>query len=97
MRRAVRIEDDMPDYAVRSALVVECGLWQMRNGHIARVEKRIDIPYESGGKACLFPVWKGRCLECNDPLTWNINGTYAAIGKHPFDLVRPAPAAQVAA
>lgn len=81
---ALRIVDEAPTYGARSALEIAPGLWRMRNGHTARVEKLLQLPY---GKGKLFPVWKGLCVECNEPKTWNINGTYAAVGKHALDIL----------
>lgn len=87
----LRIADETPDYGVRSTLVIEPGLWRMRNGHTALIEKRIDIPYKevATGKPKIYPIWKGVCVECNDPMTWTINGCYAAVGKHRNDIVGP--------
>lgn len=92
MTAALRIVDEPPDYAVRSALTLTPGLWRTRNGHTARLEKRIDIPYREGrtGKQAVYPIWKGICVECNDPMTWTINGCFAAVGRHQNDIVGPA-------
>lgn len=51
---------------------------------MANIEKILQLPYGDGKS---FPVWKGVCVECNEPRTWNINGTYAAVGKHGYDLL----------
>ena len=87
MKTALRIVDETPDFWNRSALTLAPGLWRMRNGHTARVEKRLDLPYKVGTKHKTFPVWKGVCIECNEPRTWNVNGTYAAVGKHGYDIM----------
>lgn len=59
----------------------------MRNGHTAEVKSVLKLPY---GKDKYFPVWKGICAECSEPKTWNMNGTYAAVGKHENDIIGPA-------
>lgn len=86
---ALRIADEKPDFKVRSALVLAAGLWHMRNGHMALLEKRIDIPYveSATGKKKIYAIWKGVCVECEVPMTWTINGCYAAIGKHQNDIL----------
>lgn len=86
------IADDAPDFSVRSALTLSAGLWHMRNGHTALLEKQIDLPYVEAatGKNRIYAIWKGKCVECNAPMTWTINGCYAAIGKHRNDIVRAA-------
>lgn len=83
----MRLPAEEPNFKSRSILQIAQGLWQMRNGHTARVESLLQLPYGDGKK---FPVWKGKCVECGEHRTWNINGTYAAHGKHPYDLMRPA-------
>jgi hypothetical protein len=60
----------------------------MRGGSLCEITKRLELQYQgpfNGTRS--FPVWKGRCLCCGTPHTWNINGTYAAVGKHDFDIV----------
>lgn len=79
-----------PDFSVRSVLQLAPGDWRMRNGHTARIDRKIDLPYQKGKKTLYFPIWAGNCVECGEGRTWNINGTYAAVGKHPFDIVGPA-------
>lgn len=91
MSQAVRIVDEKPDFMARSVLDIRPGRWRMRNGHTAEITARKDLSYQSGGQNKKFPIWKGRCVECNAPMTWNINGTYAAVGKNPFDILEPAP------
>lgn len=86
----LRLADDQPnDWKLRSALDIVPGLWRMRNGHTAKVEKRIDIPYveTATGKPKVYPIWKGICVECAEPRTWNVNGTYSPVGKHGYDLL----------
>lgn len=80
---------DKPDCADRSALVIEPGLWRMRNGHTAKIQKQLDIPYKDGmtGKQKVWKIWKGECIECETPMTWTINGTYAALGRHRNDII----------
>lgn len=84
MTLPLRIVDEPPDFWNRSALSLAPGLWRMRNGHTAKLEKLLQLPY---GKNQFFPVWKGICVECNEPKTWNTNGTYAAVGKHDLDIL----------
>lgn len=80
------VEVQPHDWLSRSALTLFPGAWRMRNGHTARIEKLLRLPY---GEGKFFPVWKGFCVECNEPKTWNLNGTYAAVGKHDLDIVGP--------
>jgi hypothetical protein len=63
----------------------------MRNGHTARIDAQLDIPYRDGatGKAKIYSIWKGACVECQAPMTWTLSGRYAAIGKHRNDIVGP--------
>lgn len=91
-RAALRIVDEAPDFGTRSALVLSLGLWRMRNGHTAKLEKQIDLQYTevATGKPKIYPIWKGICIECHDPMTWTINGCYAAVGRHQNDIVGPA-------
>lgn len=86
---ALRIADEPPDFFNRSALILAPGLWRMRSGHTAKLEKQIDIPYKevATGKPKIYAIWKGLCVDCNDPMTWTINGCYAAVGKHQNDIV----------
>lgn len=87
MAQRVKFADEQPDFMVRSVLVIAPGKWRMRNGHTAVVKKLLELPYKSGTRSRMFPVWSGRCLECNCGMTWNINGTYAAVGKSPYDIL----------
>lgn len=81
----LKYPDDQPtDWRLRSVLQISRGDWRMRNGHLARVDRAIALD-AGGGKT--FPVWFGKCVDCNEPKTWNINGTYAAVGLHPLDIV----------
>ena len=82
--------DDRPDWDVRSALKIAPGDWSQRNGHTAVITHQKLLEYETSGQRKVFPIWVGRCVECETPCTWNINGTYAAVGRHDFDLLRPA-------
>lgn len=83
--------DERPDWKNRSALNIIPGLYRMRNGHTAKVEKRIDLPYtDTKGKPQVYPIWKGACVECGDPHTWNVNGTYSPVGQNGCDLMGPA-------
>lgn len=80
---------EAPDWKNRSVLTIAPGRWEMRNGHIAIVTHQKILRYgEKQEKA--FPIWVGRCTDCNAPCTWNMNGTYAAVGKHGNDLLRGA-------
>ena len=82
--------DEPPDFRNRSVLKLGPGLWRMRNGHTAEIEKTLALPYkDNAGKNCIFVVWKGKCLDCNEHKTWNENGTYAAVGKHSLDILGP--------
>lgn len=86
---ALRVVDEPPNYDVRSALLLSPGRWEMRNGHTAVLEKRIDLQYVEVAtkKPKIYPIWKGTCVECQVPMTWTINGCYAAVGKHQNDIV----------
>lgn len=81
--------DIVPNWKDRSTIVMAPGLWMMRNGSVARVKKQLQLPYtETATKAKkVFLVWSGNCECCNSYLTWNENGTHAANGMHPFDIV----------
>jgi hypothetical protein len=82
-------DEDRPDGSVRSALTLERGDWRMRNGHTARLEKLVTLHYEDPrtGAPKRYPIWRGMCLECATPMTWNVNGCYAAHGSHRSDIV----------
>ena len=84
---APRPNEDAPDFRSRSILNVGPGKWLQRNGHTAEITHQRVAEYQSEGKKKAFPYWVGRCVECETPCTWNLNGTYAAIGKHEFDLL----------
>lgn len=58
----------------------------MRNGHTARIDEMLHLPYGDNKK---FHVWKGICLDCAEHKTWNVNGTYAAFGRHALDILGP--------
>lgn len=85
-------EDDAPDFKNRSALTISPGLWVMRCGHTAQIDKLDYIRYVISGQEKRFPIWKGMCVECNESKTWNENGTYAANGKHQYDILRKSDA-----
>jgi len=78
--------------AFTDELVLAPGLWKMRNGHTAEVLRRQDIPYTEGNsrKPAIYTVWHGRCLECQTPMSWTINGCYAAVGRHQNDILEAA-------
>lgn len=87
---AIKLVDDQPcDWQNRSSLTIVPGLWRMRNGHTAKVIKRIDLPYieTATKKPKVYPIWKGVCIECEEARTWNVNGTYSPVGKHGYDLL----------
>lgn len=92
----IGLTGEKPDWDCRSVLTLSAGSrFLMRNGHTAeiRVSKTFDLASgQTDNPDCprkdrKFVVWYGRCVECNEPLGWNANGTYAAVGKHPLDLV----------
>lgn len=84
------VPDETPDFKVRSALALSPGLWRMRNGDTAEIVKLLHLPYkDSAGKQQQFQVWSGRCVDCQTPSTWNLNGCYAAVGKHAYDIISP--------
>jgi len=87
-----RLERDLPNWDCRSVLAPAVGRYQMRNGSFAQVLRTYTIPFIDGmtGKPKKFIVWQGRCECCDSVLSWNANGTYAAIGLHEFDLVAAA-------
>lgn len=90
-RSPVLIDESPPDFRNRSALEVRPGRYLMRNGHTAKIERRIDLPYvDRKGKSKIYPIWKGICVDCGAPMTWTINGCYAAVGRHRSDLVERA-------
>lgn len=78
---------DEADWRNRSSLQIAPGRWKMRNGHVAEITAGRDLHFVVSGEQKRFPIWAGRCTECSDPMTWNANGTYAAVGKNPFDLM----------
>jgi hypothetical protein len=89
MRRASaqRISAIVPDWKGRSDLALSPGRWRMRNDHVAIITHQKLLPYKSGGKDKVFPIWVGRCENCSTPCTWNDNGTYSAVGKHQNDIL----------
>lgn len=94
MRAALKIRpgdavvDEAPNFKSRSALDISPGLYRMRNGHTANVKSRKDLPYtDSAGLAKVYPIWWGICVECGEPKTWNVNGTYSPVAKHANDLM----------
>lgn len=72
--------------------MIEPGRWLMDNGHTARIDRRLDIPFKDvrTGEPRTYSVWCGECEECRAPMTWNINGKYAAAGSHRNDIVKRA-------
>lgn len=94
----IGLPDERPDWDCRSVLTIEAGKrYAMRNGHTAEVRISKTLHLSSGQtdnqdqkrKERKFLIWYGRCIDCNEALGWNANGTYAAVGSHPFDLIRP--------
>jgi hypothetical protein len=85
----LRIVDERPDWQQRSVLRIESGAWVMRNGHIAEIKKQVGISYRDGsdGKSKVYTIWVGTCTDCNHPMTWTLNGCYAAVGRHQSDIV----------
>lgn len=80
--------DEKPEWQKFCILKITPGLYRMRNGHTAKVERKVDLPYtDQKGKLQIFPIWKGVCVECSDPHTWNLNGSYSPVGKNGFDLL----------
>lgn len=75
------------DWKARSGPVISPGFWRQRNGHTAAIARLKFLEYVIRDERKTFPVWVGRCVECETPCTWNINGTYAAAGRHDFDLM----------
>lgn len=81
--------DNEPEEQRISLLKLAPGDWRMRNGHIARLEKQVNLHYadpRTGGPRS-YPIWRGECVNCRTPMTWNINGCYAAAGKHRNDII----------
>lgn len=87
--------DETPTWRYRSVLSLHVGRWRMRNGHTADVQRKKVLTYLSGQtdnaeqprKERSFTVWYGLCVECNEPLGFNANGTYAAVGTHGNDII----------
>lgn len=77
------------DWKSRAAIILAAGRWKMRNGQIAIVTEELKLPYTEAAthKAKFFHCWKGACECCHAPMTWNTNGTFAAVGRHPFDII----------
>jgi len=80
---------DAPDWGVRSVIDVKPGKYRMRNGHIARVRyfQRFRALTVGDRKPTDVIFWFGKCMNCGEGCSWNANGTYAANGKHNFDLI----------
>ncbi len=96
----IGLPDGRPDWDRRSVLTIEAEKrYLMRNGHTAKIDKSKTLSLTSGQtdnpghprKERSFLIWYGRCIECNEAHGWNANGTYAAVGAHPLDLVAPTP------
>jgi len=71
-------------WKTQSALVIAPGKWTLRNGAVAIVTKILQLPY--GDPPKMFPVAFGTAGDV--PLTWNMNGTFAAAGRHQYDIVK---------
>jgi hypothetical protein len=63
------------------------GLWRQRDGNLAEVERRLTLTAKGPHGEFNFDVWQGRCLHCNSKLSWMLDGRYAAVGTHAFDLM----------
>jgi len=69
---------------------IHIGIWRMRNARIVEIEKRLTLACKGPDGPFFHDVWAGHCLCCNSKFTWEIDGRYAAIGEHEFDLVEKA-------
>jgi hypothetical protein len=81
-----------PNWRSRSVVTLAIGRWKMRNGQFVKVKKLLQLPYIESAtkKPKTHDVWLGKCECCNSVMTWNANGTYAASGRHAFDIIKAA-------
>lgn len=65
------------------------GKYKMRNGDTALIISPVEIKYIDAltKKEKVLHYWKGKCLDHNEPLTWNENGSWAPTHDHPYDIV----------
>lgn len=59
----------------------------MRNGHTAEIKQQVKLPFDGKRGPEFFLVWKGRCVQCDETKTWNLDGTYSVSGPHEWDVV----------
>lgn len=80
---------DKSDWASRSTVDVSPGVYRMRNGHRARVRyKQTFHAFTAETRERTTAIfWFGKCINCGEGCSWNANGTYAANGRHGFDLI----------
>lgn len=74
-----------------TGLVIEPGRYRVRGGGVAIVVRRLDIIYQIKGGRKVYTVWTGTDEETATPLSWNRNGTFSPIVKHPTDLMERMP------
>lgn len=79
--------DEMPTWHSRSTLSPDIGFWRQRNGNVVQITKKLALQCQGPRGKAIFPCWFGHCTCCKTPCTWNINGTYAAVGTHAFDII----------
>jgi hypothetical protein len=76
---------------MRGKIHLGIGRWRQRNGNLAEIAAKVTLRAKGPGGEFPFDVWQGRCLHCNSKMTWNLDGRWAGVGEHPFDLVAKEP------
>jgi hypothetical protein len=67
------------------------GLWRRRDGGVVEITHKLSLPCTGPHGRFVHEVWAGRCLCCNAKCTWELDGRYAAVGTHDFDLIAKEP------
>ena len=67
--------------------LIGVGFWRLRNGNTVEIVKRLTLHCAGPNGKFLYDVWAGHCLCCHAKFTWHLDGRYAAVGSHDFDIV----------
>lgn len=72
--------------------MIKPGIWRTRGGALVSVDKRITLKFMAHSGPGTLDVWKGRCLDCGENFTWQIDGSWSPVQRHALDLVSRASA-----